>query len=147
MREPTLLAGRDEDVARWVAERIPSLHGLAFGPCVAFGVGDEARGKLYAGVVFHDHQPAYRHVQLSMAAVSPLWATRRIIGALLSVPFDRLKVWMVWTLTPIENVKAIKVNEHIGFKRKPIVPHAYGQKRHGVIYQMTAPEYARLYGG
>lgn len=54
--------------------------------------------------------------------------------------------WMVYTLTPIANERALKVNEHIGFKRKPIVPHAFGMKKHGVICQMTATEYAAKYG-
>lgn len=145
MREPVLLAGHDEDVARWVAALIP--HVTEFGPCVALGVGDSERGKIYAGVVFHDYQAAYRNIQLSMAAASPLWATRRMIRTLLDYPFRQLGVWMVWTMTPIENERALKVNEHIGFKRKPIVPHVFGPKKHAVICQMTAPEFARLYGG
>lgn len=147
MREPVLLGGHDEHVAKWVAERIPQMHGQTFGPCTAIAIGNDVSGRIYAGVVFHDHQPKYRHVQLSMAADSPLWATKRTIGALLFHPFEQLNVWMVWTLTPVENERALKVNEHIGFRRKPIVPHAYGPKQHGVICQMTAPEYARVYGG
>ena len=144
MREPTLLGGHDEHVAKWVADRIPHAHD--FGPAVAIGIGDEARGKIYAGVVFHGYQREYRNIQLSMAADSPMWATRATIKSLLDYPFGQLGVWMVWTCTPIENARALKVNEHIGFKRKPIVPHVYGPKKHAVICQMTAPEFARLYG-
>lgn len=144
MREPVLLTGHDKEVAEWVVQRIPHAHD--FGLCTALGIGDAERGKIYAGVVFHTYQPEYRNIQLSMAADSPLWATRSMIRRLLNYPFGQLNVWMVWTMTPPENVRALKVNEHIGFKRKPIVPHVYGPKKHGVICQMTAPEYARLYG-
>lgn len=144
--EPRLLFGHDAQVAKWVAARIPHMHGGSFGPCVAIGVGSVERGTLYAGVVYHEYQKPLQNVQLSMAADSPLWATKATIRALLHYPFKQLGVWMVWTMTPIENVRALKVNEHIGFKRKPIVPHVYGPKKHGVICQMLAPDYARVYG-
>ncbi len=144
MRAPVLLTGHDDDVARWVAQRIP--HVNEFGECVALGVGDEERGKLYAGVVFHDYQPAYRNIQLSMAADSPLWASRSVIRSILDYPFRQLGVWMVWTMTPLGNERALRVNEHVGFKRKPIVPHVFGPKKHAVICQMLAPDFARLYG-
>lgn len=144
--EPRLLFGHDEQVAKWVAARIPHLHGGGFGPCTAIGVGSEDRGKIYAGVVYHEFVAAYQNIQLSMAADSPLWATKNTIRALLHYPFTQLKAWMVWTLTPVENERAIKVNEHIGFKRKPIVPHAFGPKKHAVICQMTQPEYKARYG-
>lgn len=142
--EPILLTGHDAEVASWVAQRIPHMHGGDFGPCAAIGVGRP--GSMYAGVVFHEYQPAFKNIQLSMAADSPLWATRNTIKALLSYPFNRLGVWMVWTLTPIENVRALKVNEHIGFKRKPIVPHVYGPRKHAIICQMTQPEFQARYG-
>ena len=144
--EPALLFGHDADVARWVAKRIPHMHGGDFGPCVAIGVGSAERGTLYAGVVYHDYQKYYQNVQLSMAADSPLWATRATIRALLHYPFAQLGVFMVWTMTPIENERALKVNEHIGFKRKPIVPNVFGPKKHAQICQMTAADYAKRYG-
>ena len=144
--EPTLLHGHDEQVAAWVAERIPHVRGGSFGPCAAIGVGNAQTGKLYAGIVFHQYDADAQNVQLSMAAESPMWATRDTIKRLLAFPFNEWRVFMVWTMTPLENERALKVNEHIGFKRKSIVPHAYGPKKHAQICQMTAHEYARLYG-
>lgn len=144
--EPRLLFGYDADVAAWVAQRIPHMHGEGFGPCTAIGVGSAERGTLYAGIVYHDYQARYSNIQLSMAADSPLWATKGTIRALLHYPFVQLGVFMVWTMTPVENERALKVNEHIGFKRKPIVPHVFGPKKHAQICQMTAADYARKYG-
>jgi len=144
--EPRLLFGYDADVAKWVAARIPHMHGGDFGPCVAIGVGSAERGTLYAGIVYHADQPDYGHIQLSMAADSPLWATPNTIRALLHYPFVQRGYWMTYTVTPLENERALKVNEHIGFKRKPIVPHAYGKKKHAQICQMTADDYGRKYG-
>jgi RimJ/RimL family protein N-acetyltransferase len=75
-----------------------------------------------------------------------MWATRSAIRAGLSYPFEQLGVFMVWTMTPLGNERALKVNDGLGFKRKCIVPHAFGPKGHAQICQLTAPEYARKYG-
>lgn len=108
-----------------------------------------SQGRLIAGVVYHDYQREYRNIQISMAAVSPMWARRATIAGLLRYPFRQLGVWMVWTLMPDWNVKALKVNEHIGLKRKTIIPHAFGKKQHAVLSQMLEPayrQYEALYG-
>ncbi len=137
-----LLIGFDEQIARWTAERIP--HVSDFGPCTAIGV---TRGPLLlAGVVYHDYQPDAETIQLSMASASPMWAKRSIIGGLLRYPFEQLGVFKVWTATPIDNVRAIKTNEHIGFKREATLAHHFGRKRHAVICRILAPDYFRLYG-
>ena len=137
-----LLFGNDEDVARWVGERIKSVGRDGFGPCSAIGVVSD---RLIAGLVFHDYQPDFENVQLSMAAESPMWAGHDVIAGLLDYPFNQLGCWMIYTLTPPENERALKVNEHIGLKRKTVTPHAFGRKRHAVVCQMTRPEYERRY--
>ena len=142
--EPQLVFGQDEAIAAWVAQRIPHMHGEGFGPCTAIGVVC-ASGK-GAGIVYHDYQARYGNIQLSMAADSPLWATKGTIKALLHYPFKQLRVWMVWTITPVENERALKVNQHIGFKRKPLVPHVFGPGKHAYISQMLYPRYVQLYG-
>lgn len=144
MREPRLIFGCDEEVAKWVAEQIPRLRGNVLSPGTAIGIALGER--LIAGVVYHDYRKNCENIQISMASVSPLWARRSVITALLHYPFVQLNCWMVYTGTPVENAPAIKVNEHIGLKRKTIVPHFFGKKRHAVICQMTRTEYDRLYG-
>ena len=142
--EPQLIFGQDEAIAAWVAQRIPHMHGEGFGPCTAIGVVC-ASGK-GAGIVYHDYQARYGNIQLSMAADTPLWATPATIRALLHYPFAQLGVFMVWTMTPVENTRALSVNEKIGFRRKPIVPNVFGPKKHAQICQMTRIEHARKYG-
>ena len=137
-----LLFGFDPGVAAWVCERIP--HVRDFGPCAAIGV--MTGGRLVAGVVYHDYQPDFGSVQLSMAADSSTWARRELIAGLLHYPFEQLGCWSVFTLTPEDNKKAVKVNEHIGFKKKTILPHAFGKKRHAVFCQMLKPDYIDRYG-
>lgn len=137
----SLLYGRDEPVARWVVDHIP--HVDDFGPCVAIGVINGP--KMLAGVVYHDYQPDCRTIQLSMAAASPMWARREIIRDLLEYPFKQLKVFKVWTGTPADNERALKVNKHIGFKQEAILAHHFGPKRHGIVCRMLAPDYFRIY--
>lgn len=144
--EPTLLFGHDDQVAAWVADRIPHVRGGDFGPCKAIGIGSAQLGKLWAGIVYHDYQERCGTVQLSMAAESPLWATRGTIRALLHVPFVQYKVWKVWTATPHGNARALKVNEHIGFKREATLAHHFGKGNHAIICRMLAPDYARRFG-
>jgi RimJ/RimL family protein N-acetyltransferase len=139
----SLLIGCDEQVARWVVERIP--HVDDFGPSVGIGVVNE--GRMLAGIVYHDYQPENQTIQLSMAAASPMWARRPIIAGLLKYPFEQLGVYKVWTGTPADNEKALKVNKHIGFKQEAILAHHFGPKRHGIVCRMLAPDYYRIYGG
>lgn len=133
--------GHDARVAEWVAQRIP--HVREFGECAAIGVLGGSR--LLAGVVFHLYDPSAQNIQISMAAESPMWARRETITALLRYPFRQLGCWMIYTLIPPENVQAIRVNEHIGLKRKTILPHTFGRKRHAVVCQMVESEFRRLY--
>jgi len=131
-----------EFVARWTADLIP--HVSDFGPCIAIGVvsGD----RLIAGVVYHDYQEQHGTIQLSMAAISPLWATKENIAELLRYPFEQLGCYKVFTAMPADNEKALKVNAHIGFKREAVLAHSFGKGRHAVIMRMLLPDYVRLFG-
>lgn len=143
----SLLTGFDDDVARWVAERIPHVGEAGFhGPSAGIGVVGRG-GDLIAGIVYHDYQPAFGTIQLSMAADSPMWARRENIAGLLRYPFEQLGVFKVWTATPIDNEAALRVNLHIGFIKEATLAHQFGRKRHGVICRMLMPDYRRIYGG
>lgn len=139
-----LLFDRDAEIAAWVAERIPHVGSRGFGPCTAIGVvsGDQ----LIAGVVYHEYQPDFETIELSMAAENPMWARKMTICGLLAHPFIQLGVYKVWTATPIDNKAALRVNEHIGFKREGVLAHHFGRKRHAVICRMLQPDYRRIYG-
>jgi RimJ/RimL family protein N-acetyltransferase len=125
-----------------VAERVPNAP-KGFGPCEAIGV--VSCGKLIAGVVYHEYRENCESIQISMAAESPMWARRGIIAGLLHYPFEQLGCWMIYTLIPPGNYRALRVNQHIGLKRKTVIPHCFGKKAHAVVCQMTRPEYQRLY--
>jgi RimJ/RimL family protein N-acetyltransferase len=129
--------GDDVNVAKWVCDRIP--HVSSFGPCTALGVVN-SEGKPVAGIVFHDYLPACGTIQLSMAAETPRWATRRIVKELLSYPFNQLKVRKVWTATPLKNQRAIKFNKGIGFKQEAVLANHFGDD-HAVICRMFRKQF------
>ena len=153
-----LIYGRDAFTAKWVADKIP--HADTFGKCVTVGVA--SNDQIIAGFVFNNycvfpehyyedkgkrvHAKEHRTIELSMAAISPMWAKWEIIHEVLRYPFEQLDVYKVFTATPADNTKALKVNAHIGFKREAILAHQFGKKRHAVIMRMLRPDYFRLFG-
>ena len=139
----SLVAGHTEEVAKWVAARIPHVGDVGFGPCEAIGV--VGSNGLIAGVVYHDYQPRAGSIQLSMAADNPRWAKKEIIAGLLRYPFEQLKCYRVWTGTPIDNTMALRVNSKIGFTREAVLAHGFGYKKHTVIMRMLLPDYTRRY--
>ena len=139
----TLAPSGTEELAEWVGSRIPHVGGAHFGPCQGLAVvsGD----RLLAGIIYHDYSKDFGTIQLSMAAESPMWAKRDSIAALLDYPFNQLGVYRLFTLTPIDNKIALKVNSHIGFHQEAVCHSAFGKNRHGVIMRMLRPDYSKLY--
>lgn len=137
--------GKDQKIAKWVAQRIPVMHGRGFGENVkAIGVVD-GNGKELAGVVFHDYLPEFKTISFSIAASSRRWATRKTIALLLYYPFIDAEVTKLWTSTPHKNERALKLIQHVGFTREAVLSHHFG-KEHAIISRMFLKDYRRLYG-
>lgn len=139
-----LLFGHDSEVADWVLRHIPTLRGAPFGSCAAIGVLDDL-GNPLAGVVYHDYQQQFATMQVSMAAVSPRWATRGTIRALLSYPFLQAGINKVWAASPHTNERALKFLAGIGMKKEGVLRHQFGPKVHAVINGLTRVEFDRLF--
>jgi len=121
-----IVLGRDPEVADWVARRIPHVgSGAAFGPCAAIGVEAEDGAPL-GGVVFSNWQPACRSIEASFASQTPRWLTRRIIGAILSYPFDQLDCQRITTITPRRAKAARRFLDVFGFRREGLVRKGMG---------------------
>jgi RimJ/RimL family protein N-acetyltransferase len=121
-----LVLGDDAAVAAWVAARIPQMSGSHdFGPCAAIGVVSDAGAPL-GGVVFHNYQPRFRNIEVSFAADTPRWLSRRLIRGLLSYPFDQLKCQRITTLTPKRNKPAREFLNRFGFKREGVIRRGFG---------------------
>ena len=142
-KEPTLLFGHSDLVAQWVLDKIPDVQ--TFGKCEAIGVGNVDTGRLYAGIVFHNYEPLYETISVSIAAVNPMWATRATIKALLHYPFEQIGCNLVTAIMRSTNARSIKTNHAIGFKRDGTLRHRFGQGVHAVTASMTRNEYRKLY--
>lgn len=128
-----LIYGADEAIAIWVGTQIshaPDFHmrRAPDGGKLFHAIGVSDGDKIIAGVVFHNYYPMYRNIELSMAALSPVWAKPAIIGELLHYPFIQLDCGRVTTLTPANNKRALRFNEHLGFIREGLVRKGYGDE-------------------
>lgn len=129
----------NRNMAAWVAERIPHMHGGDFGPCVAGGVVKD--GRLVAGVVFHEYQPTYSTVQVSIAAEEARWASRAVLRAMFDYPFNQLGVDLLWAAMPADLPNVHAFNKRLGFKKEATLRRRYGGKRHAIIASMTRGEW------
>ncbi len=132
-------------IAKWVGERIPFVGSAGFGNCVGIMVLSNS-GTALAGVVFHDWQQNFSTIALSIAADSPRWATRRIVGALLSYPFEQVGVQKLWVAMSIENERVLRLAKGLGFTREAVLARHFGSHGHAVISRMFRADYDKLYG-
>lgn len=121
MRE--LIFGQDEIIAKWVADRTPRRNS-EFTNYVAIGIAKN--GKIIAGVVYSNHYPEFKNIELSMAAESPMWATKDIIASLLRYPFIQLGCNRITTCTSSRNKRALRFNYGVGFRREGVIRRGYG---------------------
>lgn len=138
-----LLYGHDQAVSEWVSRNIAYLNGQPFGPCSAIGV-QSSDGDLMAGVVFHDYQPKFRTMQVSMAAVTPKWATKNIVRLILSYPFLRCGVNKVWVACAHTNVRPIRFCKGLGFTQEAVLAYQF-DSAHAVILRMLRKDYLKTY--
>ncbi len=145
----SLIYGFDEQLARWACERIPWLGYSPTMRAVGVADGQEATAALLAVCVFHgyiapqtiDAKTWYGVCEISFAAASPKWATRRSISSLLSIPFLQYGVRKVVTVIPSTNKRAIRFNEGIGLKPEGTLRHHFAKGVHACIHGMMKSEF------
>ena len=132
-------ARENEALAQWCGRRIEHVGEAGFGLCRCVAV---LRGnQIMAVVVFHDWQQAARTLQLSMAALSPLWATRQTLINLFSYAFHSAGANKLWTAIPHKSERALRFNKGIGLKPEATLRHHFGPKVHAVICAMLQSEW------
>lgn len=119
----------DNSLHDWVAARMPD--DVQFDTKdIAVGVADD---RIRAGVVYHDHTPKYRGVQVSFATDGPGWATRKTVAALLWPPFRELDCIRVTALIRKKNKASRRLVEKLGFKLEGSLWRGYGND-HMCVY-------------
>ena len=108
-----------ENVAEWVKARLPMIRN-GFGPCAAIGI--MRNGLAIAGVVYHEYRGW--DMQLSMAADSPYWCSRRTLNILLGYPFNQLHVARITACTAQGNNPPPSARSHppVVASHSPCIP-------------------------
>ncbi|HEX4571513.1 MAG TPA: GNAT family protein [Dongiaceae bacterium] len=101
----------DEQLAAWIGGQI----GVAFSPpYVCIGI---VRGEtLVAAVLYNDFQPP--NIQMTIASITPRWASRQVIARLLAYPFLELQCLRVSAVTRATNEDARRFLARLGFHQE-----------------------------
>lgn len=106
-------------------------------------VGVERNGQLCA-VIAWDGFRNYS-IEVSIAAVSPRWATRQTITTLLMYPFGQLKCQRVTSYVYKSNKKARKLNEGLGFKLEGKLRDAGKNNEPMLVFGLTRRDFMKKY--
>lgn len=110
------LFGADEDVAGWVSQQLFGQDDY-FKNNPAIGLVDEKR--IICGVVYtnfaRDAERNPLSMQLSIASISPRWASRKSLYTFFAYPFVQIGCKRIWTQCSAENERVISFNERLGF--------------------------------
>lgn len=110
------------DFTKWAKKRIPRMH-IGFGPAVSIGVGDDER--LLAAVIYSQYTG--HSMQLSVAADSPAWCSRRTLRAFFTYPFKDAGCIRVTGMVASDNEPSLSLCERLGFVREGVLRKALGE--------------------
>jgi RimJ/RimL family protein N-acetyltransferase len=143
----------DENSAllQWAARRIPWMAAQPAMRAIGVVEGPDLSHPLLAVCIYHnfvgtqqiDGKPWYGYCEISFAADSPKWATRRTISNLLRIPFLQYNCRKVMTVIPSTNKRAIRFNEGIGLKPEGTLRHQFAKNVHACIFGMMRGEFEK----
>ena len=98
-----------------------------FGPCGSMGIfkGSE----LIAAIIFHGWQQEYGVIEISAAAKSPAWLTRKSIQEIMMICFDQHNCQQIVSRMSTDNERAIKIYKYLGFD-SVLLPNMRGSGKH-----------------
>lgn len=137
-----LLFGFDSELTKWACGRIPWMTYSDSMRAVGVSDGDGPDSKLLAVCVYHNFMAPkeiggetwYNTVEISFAASSPRFATRRTITNLLRIPFSQYKVEQVFVSVPSINERAIEFVKGIGFTPRGTLSRFYSKSVHACVF-------------
>lgn len=128
-----LIFGYDQDIADWVAARVPRpFDPKNLGPFTTIGVMHPSEDRALAGFIYSRFKG--HDVEITGAAVSPLWAQRGVFHALLSYPFEQLGCVRVTMITGKKNRRARRLIKFLGFTEEGTHALAYDGKDDACSY-------------
>jgi RimJ/RimL family protein N-acetyltransferase len=131
---------RPDIVGAFAANLIPHCHGRDFGKNIrALGVVDE-RDRLIAGMVYHNYDPEAGTIEISGAAITPRWLSRRTLRLMHAYPFLVCNCQMVVQRIPADNDRLLGILARLSYMLIP-VPRLFGRERDGVIAILTVEDW------
>ena len=82
-------------------------------------------GNLMGGVLFSYWTGAGGSINIHVAGFHPRWINRHMLMVTFGYPFLQLGVRKIFGQVPMDNLHAIRFNEHLGFKKELVIPDAY----------------------
>ncbi len=128
-----IIYGCNKQVHDFVARLVPEC-GRGFGKCSTLGVVH--KGKLIAGLVYHNWNPESSVIEISGAATNPRWLTKPVLHAMFAYPFDQLNVQLL-VMRVSENDKRLRrMLRAYNFIRYRI-PRLRGRDEAEIIYTLS----------
>jgi len=132
----TIIVGRDVAVAEWVRTHIPGVS-IEFWPSGYHAIGFAIGSELIAGAVYCNF--TWPTIEISLASISPRWASRRNLAALAAYPFLQLNCKRLGATTRRKNQPVRAFLCRLGFQEEGIARCAYPDDD-AVIYGMLREE-------
>jgi len=127
------LKGEDAlKVGEWVAKRIPGCE-RGFGPCTALLVWDN--GPIGA-TIFHNYSPEAGVIEMSSAAASPRWLSKRTLKAIHSYIFRDAGCQLAVMRVSENNARMIRIAKAAGYTGHT-VPRLRGRDEAEIIFTLT----------
>jgi len=133
-----MLVMGDASIAEWVRQRLP-LPIETFGECFQLGILD-AEGTLQAGVVYNNY--CNKNIEISIASITPRWATKGHIQGILGYPFKQLGCRRLSAVTARNNQHVRDFLKRLGFMHEGTLHDAL-EHDDAVIYGMTKRYFLR----
>ena len=127
----------DHTLINWISKQLKT----EFSPTDScFGICDDS-GKILAAVCYNYYCPP--NIELSIASVSPKWATRKFIHLALTYPFMQLGCNRITTRISKYNKKTKRLAERMGFKSEGALREAGKNGETLIIYGYLKKEFLR----
>lgn len=107
-------------VGAWIQE-----HGGGYYREGSACIGLERNGELIAGVLYDYHNGENGSVYMHVASNAHYWLDRHYLEICFDYPFNQLKCRTVIGLVEDTNLKARKLDEHLGFKLTAVIPEGH----------------------
>lgn len=121
-------------IVSFVARQIKGAE-RGFGNCVAMGVVDKEF--LIAGMIFHNYSPECETIELSGAAISRRWLTRRVFNEMFGYAFDQIGCQMLVARHSEHNKRLRRMWNAVGASEY-LIPRLRGRDEAEAIATYTA---------